>query len=105
MAKKNNKGLLDDISKIDKRVRLSQNVMQGKLAESMYTMDAAASMKETRRVPDRKGGCDFEERTVNLLTGNKGHWRPVEIKSGGAKLSKLQKKTKRKSTGYKVIRY
>jgi hypothetical protein len=72
--------------------------MKGNLAEGLYTMDAAASMKETRRTGH---GSDYEERIVNPLTGKKGRWRKVEIKSGGAEKSKLQKKTK----NLKVIRY
>ncbi|MCZ7381640.1 MAG: hypothetical protein O8C64_08780 [Candidatus Methanoperedens sp.] len=97
MAKKK-KEMLDDISKFGKRVGLNKNQMIGNFAESLYTVDAAASMKETRRTGI---GSDYEERTVNPLTGKKGRWRKVEIKSGGAKLSKLQKKTK----NLKVIRY
>lgn len=97
MARKK-KGLLDDISKFGKRVGLTKNQMIGNFAESLYTVDASASMKETRRTGH---GSDYEERTVNPVTGKKGCWRKVEIKSGGAKLSKLQKKTK----NLKVIRY
>ncbi len=97
MARKK-KGLVDDISKFGKRVGLTKNQMTGNFAETLYTVDAAASMKETRRTGI---GSDYEERTVNPLTGKKGRWRKVEIKSGGAKLSKLQKKTK----NLKVIRY
>lgn len=97
MARKK-KGSLDDVSKFGKSAGLTKNKMIGKFAESLYTVDAAASMKETRRTGI---GSDYEERTVNPLTGKKGRWRKVEIKSGGAKVSKRQKKT----PNLKVIRY
>lgn len=91
-----------DIRKFKKRLTLASNRFTGNLKEKTYSVAAQAGGKEVQRTGK---GSDYRERKVDLLTGKKGRWKYVEVKSGGAKLSKLQKKTKKKMGGkYKVVR-
>lgn len=71
---------------------LSMNVMKGKMHESMVGMKYAMSGYEVKKI--HKGG-DFEVRKTSL-TGRKGKPIIVEAKSGEPRLSKAQKRTKRK---------
>ena len=48
-------------------------------------------------------GQDFIAERTNILTGEKEK-RFVEVKTGNAKLSKLQMKNKRKKKNYDVVR-
>lgn len=50
-------------------------------------------------------GHDYIERKRNLWTGRVTSTKYVEVKTGNARLSKLQKKTKKKKKGnYVVVR-
>ena len=49
-------------------------------------------------------GHDFRVRKRDPFTGKVTYSGVREIKSGNAKLSKLQQKTKKKQSNYKVIR-
>ena len=85
-----------------KRKQLEENVAKGKIAEEMYEADAAMSGINYKRTGK---GSDYEETHRDPLTGKKSK-RLVEVKSDGAPLTKLQKKTKkRKSKNYVVKRY
>ncbi|MCD5401632.1 hypothetical protein LR013_03470 [candidate division NPL-UPA2 bacterium] len=49
-------------------------------------------------------GSDFRVRRRNLFTGSVVESKLIEVKSGKSKLSKLQQKTGRKKSNYKVER-
>ena len=48
-------------------------------------------------------GHDYKRVQRNIITGSK-KTEYIEVKSGDAKLSPLQKKTKKKKRNYKVVR-
>jgi len=84
-----------------KRLKLELNKMRGKLAEDVYETFRPAQGYEIKRKPR---GSDYEERRVNPLTGRRGPRTLVEIKSTRtAPMSKLQKKTKKKTKRYKKM--
>lgn len=84
-----------------KRDVLSENIRNGRSGEDSYRMVAMLQGKEIERSPH---GRDFVERTRNPITGKVTKTTHVEIKTGNAKLSKLQQKTKKTKSNYKVIR-
>lgn len=98
----------DELKKFAKRITLSQNKMKGKNAEAMFEV----SQRIIGNKVERKGhahGSDYKvtKRQYNILTGkwDCGKAELVEIKTGNAKLSPLQEKTKKKMKGkYKVWR-
>lgn len=49
-------------------------------------------------------GSDFRIRRRDMLTGRVVESRLVEVKTGNSKLSKLQKRTKKRKSNYKVVR-
>jgi hypothetical protein len=49
-------------------------------------------------------GHDYRRRKRDLFTGRVIKSEVVEVKSGNAKLSPLQKKTKKKKSNYRVVR-
>ncbi len=86
-----------------KRLTLAENRERGRTAEDFYKIGRSAEGYDVTRSPK---GKDFVERRIDPWTGKKGKAIKVEIKTGRAKLSKLQKKTmKTAKKRYKVVRY
>ena len=84
-----------------KREVIQENRRRGKAAEDSYVMTARLSDYEVERTGK---GHDFRIRKRDPFTGKVTYSGVREIKSGNAKLSKLQQKTKKKQSNYKVIR-
>ncbi|MDQ1280375.1 MAG: hypothetical protein QG670_1638 [Thermoproteota archaeon] len=85
-----------------KREVLTENRMRGRTAEDNYRMNAAFRGVEVERAPH---GRDFIERRRDLWTGRVTRTTHIEIKSSStAPLTKLQQKTKRRKSNYRVIR-
>ena len=85
-----------------KREVLEENRRKGKAAEDSYKLGASLRGEEVERSPH---GRDFIVRRRNLFTGKVERTTHVEVKSSStAPLSKLQQKTKRKKSNYKVVR-
>jgi hypothetical protein len=83
-----------------KRRKLAEARRKGKAGEEAYKFQAMLQGKEVKRTGR---GHDFKETTRNLWTG-KVRTKYVEVKTGKARLSKLQKRTKKKKKGaYKVV--
>ena len=84
-----------------KRARLQRNKARGKAAEdetmASYRVLGGYQVKRTGR------GHDFKATRQDVFTGKK-ETKYVEVKSGNAQLSKLQKKTKGKKGNYVVER-
>lgn len=87
--------------KQQKKEVLAENRTKGKAAEEAYVMGATLRGAQVERSPH---GRDFIERQTDMFTGKVTRTTHIEVKSGHAKLSKLQQKTKRKTSNYKVIR-
>jgi len=83
-----------------KREILKENKIRGKTAEDIVRMDYGMRGYEVERTGK---GHDFRVRRRDLF-GKVIESKVVEVKSGKAKLSKLQKKTKKKKSNYKVER-
>lgn len=84
-----------------KREVLEENLRRGKAAENAYIMRAQLAGYEVERTGR---GHDFRIKKRDILTGKVTYSGVREIKSGNARLSKLQQKTRRKQSNYKVIR-
>jgi len=85
-----------------KRRKLAEAGRKGRAGEEAYRLQATLQGKEVERTGH---GHDFIERRKDWLTGRVISTKYVEVKTGGARLSKLQKKTKKKKKGgYKVYR-
>lgn len=84
-----------------KREVLEENRMKGKTAENNYVVRAQLAGYEVERTGK---GHDFRVRKRDLLTGRVIYSGVREIKSGNATLSKLQRKTKKKQSNYKIVR-
>ena len=85
-----------------KRLTLIQNKDRGRVAEDMAVMYYASNGYEVERTGR---GSDFRVRKRNPWTGQVTSTGLREIKSGNAKVSALQTKTKKKSSNYKVDRF
>jgi hypothetical protein len=85
-------GLFDLISKKERKRRtLSRNVARGKAGERQaVAMDSLIYGWSSKRTGK---GSDYQQKRRSILTGKKQE-RLAEVKTGKAKLSKLQKKTK-----------
>jgi len=84
-----------------KRETIAQNRERGATGEQMARLGAA--MEDITY--ERTGrGSDFKAYRTDPLTGKKKFIGYREIKTGNAKLSRLQKKTKKKKRNYKVVR-
>lgn len=95
-------GLLGGLLREAKRTRLVRNKTKGKMAEDLaitrYGLHGY-SIKRTGR------GSDYEVSKRSWRTGRKKK-KLVEVKSGRARLSKLQRKTYRKhKRSYEVWRF
>ena len=84
-----------------KKEVIAENRRKGKAAEDSYRMRAQLSGYEVERTGR---GHDFRVRKRDFVTGRVTYSGVREIKSGNAKLSRLQRKTKKKQSNYKVIR-
>ena len=84
-----------------KKEVIAENRRKGKAAEEAYKMRAQLAGYEVERTGK---GHDFRVRKRDILTGKVTYSGVREIKSGKAKLSKFQRKTKKKQSNYKVIR-
>ena len=84
-----------------KREVIEENRRRGKAAEDSYVMKARLSGYEVERTGK---GHDFRVRKGDPFTGKVTYSGVREIKSGNSKLSKLQQKTKKKQSNYKVVR-
>jgi len=84
-----------------KRRKLAEARRKGKAGEEAYRWQATLQGKEVVRTGR---GYDYKEKTRNFWTG-KVRTKCVEVKTGPhARLSKLQKRTKKKKKGaYKVV--
>jgi hypothetical protein len=85
-----------------KRRKLAEARRKGKAGEEIYKLKAqlfrGAKVERTGR------GHDFKETTRDLWTG-RVITKYKEVKTGNARLSKLQKRTKKKMKGaYEVVR-
>jgi hypothetical protein len=83
-----------------KQEQIRRNYRKGKMAEESYVMRARLSGYEVERTGR---GHDFKVRKRHPFTGKVTYTGYREVKSGNAKLSPLQKKTKKKKSNYKVI--
>jgi hypothetical protein len=83
-----------------KREVIAENRRKGKAAEQSYVMRAKLSGYEVERTGR---GHDYKIRKRDPWTGRVVYTGYREVKSGNAKLSKLQQKTKKRKSNYKVI--
>ena len=73
------------------RRRLKENIARGKAGERQAVdSDAIWEGQSSKRTGK---GSDFKQERTNILTGKKES-RKIEVKTGNARLSKLQKKHK-----------
>lgn len=94
--------MFDEIRKLRKRMTLQNNKLKSKMQENMYALGRRLQGYEVERTGH---GHDFVERKVDPWSRKKGPKTYVELKSSKtAPLSDLQKKTKKKSSNYKVVR-
>jgi hypothetical protein len=84
-----------------KREVLSENKAQGRAGEQTVRAKYAMQGYETERTGR---GHDFRARKRDFVTGRVIESKVVEVKTGKAKLSKLQRKTKKRQSNYKVER-
>ncbi len=99
---KRKKSQSSELTKFSKRMTLVNNRFKGSMAEQNYVMGRSLQGYEVKRTGR---GSDYVERKVNMWSDKKGPKTYVEVKSSRtAPLSKLQKKTKKKISRYKVVR-
>ena len=85
-----------------KKKTIRDNQAKGRVAEDQAMMRDRLSGYDVERTGK---GHDYVRRKRNIITGNVTKTEYVEVKSGNAKLSPLQKKTKKKKKGsYKTVR-
>ncbi|WAC05963.1 MAG: hypothetical protein OS112_04845 [Methanoregula sp.] len=84
-----------------RRQTIRNNQRKGKAAEDQAMMRDNMMGYETERTGR---GHDYRRRKRNPFTGRVTKSEVVEVKSGNAKLSPLQKKTKKKKSNYRVVR-
>ena len=65
----------------------------GRQVERAYYSMAKAGGKEIERT---SRGSDYRERPTNIMGKGVGRWNLVEVKTGKAKTSRLQNKTRKK---------
>lgn len=95
-------GFKPPTKKEKKRATIRENQRWGRAAEEQAMMRDNFQGYETERTGK---GHDYVRRKRDLLTGRIKKTEYVEVKSGNAKLSPLQKKTKKKKKGsYKTVR-
>jgi hypothetical protein len=84
-----------------KQDTIRKNYRKGKAAEEQAMMRDNFQGYETERTGR---GHDYRRRKRDPWTGRVTKSEVVEVKSGKAKLSPLQKKTKKKKSNYRVVR-
>lgn len=84
-----------------KKAIIKDNQRKGRAAEDIVRMKYTLQGYEVERTGR---GHDFRVRRRDLFTGKVVESKVVEVKSGKARLSKLQRKTKKKKSNYKVER-
>jgi len=95
-------GVKPPTKKQRKKQTIRHNQAKGKAAEDQAMTRDTFSGYEVERTGK---GHDYVRRKRDLLTGRVKKTEYVEVKSGNAKLSPLQKKTKKKKKGrYKTVR-
>ena len=93
-------GILDEADISKKRFTLEMNRRRGAVSERGGMTRSEVWGNEVQRTGH---GSDWKERRVDIF-GEKGPWTLVEHKSGGARLSKLQEKTRRNTSRYRQER-
>lgn len=83
------------------RARIRENQRKGKAGEDLVRMNYELQGYEVERTGK---GHDFRVRRRDLFTGRVVESKVVEVKTGKAKLSQLQEKSKKKRSNYKVER-
>ncbi|RLJ01426.1 MAG: hypothetical protein DRP10_04100 [Candidatus Aenigmatarchaeota archaeon] len=84
-----------------KKIIIKENQRKGKMAEDIVKMKYLLHGYEVERTGK---GHDFRVRKRDLFTGKVTESKVIEVKSGRAKLSKLQQKIKKRKKNYKVER-
>jgi hypothetical protein len=84
-----------------KKEVIAENRRKGKAGEESFRLRAVINGREVERSPK---GKDFIVRKKDIMTGKVTRTEHVEVKTGNAKLSELQKKTKKKKSNYRVVR-
>lgn len=79
--------------KAKKRERIKRNKRKGKAAEDQVKMELQLQGFQVERTGK---GSDFRAKKRDPITGEVIDEKLVEVKSGESKLSRLQKKTKKK---------
>ncbi len=95
-------GLFDEIRKAKKRRTLLESRTRGKWGETAFAASAELRGQNPRRSPT---GRDFIITEGNPITGKGRRNVSIEVKTGGARLSPLQKRYKKKIKNYRVVRY
>lgn len=89
-------------NKDKKRARLAANKDRGRYAEKWFEVTAMARGTKVVRKPH---GQDYIEYDTDILGNTRGKGRRIEIKTGNARLSKLQRKTRAKNKkDYRIVR-
>jgi len=94
-------GLKPPTKKQRKRRTLEENKRRGKSTEDQVEMSYRMSGYEVERTGR---GHDFKVTKRDIFTRRVISSHHVEVKSGNAQLSPLQKKTKKKKRNYRVVR-
>ena len=84
-----------------RKALIRDNQRKGRIAEEIVRMRYMMMGYEVERTGR---GHDFYVKKRDILTGKVIDRKFIEVKSGEAKLSKLQQKIKRKKNNYKVER-
>lgn len=91
-----------DIGLLKKRITLENNKFKGKMGEDSFRDIELAKGSEVKRI--HKGG-DFIVQDRGIFGNKVGNPYVAEIKTGGGKLSKAQKATKkRKGKNFREVR-
>ena len=80
---------------------IAENRRKGRAGEEAVKSNYSLRGYEVERTGR---GHDFRVRRRNMLTGRVTESKVIEVKTGKAKLSKLQRKTKKQKSNYKVER-
>jgi len=84
-----------------KKEVIAENRRTGKLGEDNIRARLEFQGYEVERTPH---GKDFIARKRQFITGRVIQTKHIEVKTGKAKLSRLQQKTKKNKSNYQVIR-